>query len=961
MVSQARRRTTFLHLDPFKEQRKMCFREILRCILGSEEDDRRYSLAPSSDIRRKYNHHDIIFKSSSSYDTRAVTGRTNRDDWNWGSVNSISYGSVKTSPVNPPTVSSISYGSVKKSPVNPPTVTQTPFRLRPNHSTPKVTHKQICLPPSPPSTPSVHQNNPVDSAINGKSTIINEQRTSKSSPAKGNEGTRTPSTLAPPPTAAFSKYASGSFLSSYESVKSPVNPTTVNSISYGSVKKSPVNPPSVTQTPLRLPPSPSPPKVTPKPICLPPPPSPYVLGKKPVDSAVDGKRTIKAEQEAIKSSQEKGNKGARTPHNLAPAPLASFSKHSSEAFVICSSRSPQSSSKLVLSSSGPISSASKATPASLKAPPCFRGPHPSASKPTLSLSPSPFQNDPISVVGEDTKRLISTASGPSSSELFPSPSPSKTDTTNLPKKKKSVQVRGGKTPTFAKNEDKQNLVQLPSFPHSLPPVTNSPQSSPKLPPFRDEFPSAYKGTPSPSTKTNPVRVRKGTTLTYEIPKDIKNLIKRDIVPNVLKEPLSPRTYKDYFATLLYAEDFYIEKWSKFCLENVTLELEEASVYNKSKKNKSLNDNYEYDEQIFVVFEINLIPERRPFLLSRDFVFLRPAGKEVDPFKGILHRVVKGKQGLAEFNDYHHVKRDIVLAEFGDDFHIQHSPEFKYDVSFSFNRVCLKRSHQAIAAATNLLFQNFLFPDQISRTSIFFPPFIPSRQNLDWDQISAVRHILRLRGSPPYLIDGPLALINYPLSLIKEEYLSRTGLIIREAVLQIYKFSPDCRILVSATTNKTCDRLAKSLDDEILKLDMFRANAAFRERDDVSNENILHLCQYEEECFTCPPLEELKNFKVIFSTFVSSFRLHNKGLPAGHFSHIFMVDASSAMEPEALVLITSLVDENTKVVVTGSSRDSCKWVRSDIARRYGLKKSYFQRLLESEPYCCSNDSMFVTHL
>ncbi len=49
----------------------------------------------------------------------------------------------------------------------------------------------------------------------------------------------------------------------------------------------------------------------------------------------------------------------------------------------------------------------------------------------------------------------------------------------------------------------------------------------------------------------------GTPL-YAIPEDIKALIKRDIVPPVLKQPLSPSTYKAYFAALLYAEDYYLE-------------------------------------------------------------------------------------------------------------------------------------------------------------------------------------------------------------------------------------------------------------------------------------------------------------------------------------------------------------------------------------------------------------------
>jgi helicase MOV-10 len=53
-------------------------------------------------------------------------------------------------------------------------------------------------------------------------------------------------------------------------------------------------------------------------------------------------------------------------------------------------------------------------------------------------------------------------------------------------------------------------------------------------------------------------VQKGMSPIYAIPKDIEDLIKRDKVPGVLNEPLSLSTYKDYFAALLYAEDFYIE-------------------------------------------------------------------------------------------------------------------------------------------------------------------------------------------------------------------------------------------------------------------------------------------------------------------------------------------------------------------------------------------------------------------
>ena len=54
---------------------------------------------------------------------------------------------------------------------------------------------------------------------------------------------------------------------------------------------------------------------------------------------------------------------------------------------------------------------------------------------------------------------------------------------------------------------------------------------------------------------------------YIIPKDIKDLIEKVIVPGVLYKPLSPSTYKDYFAALLYAEDYYIEVHQMIILYN----------------------------------------------------------------------------------------------------------------------------------------------------------------------------------------------------------------------------------------------------------------------------------------------------------------------------------------------------------------------------------------------------------
>ncbi|GLT72010.1 hypothetical protein SLA2020_439840 [Shorea laevis] len=69
-----------------------------------------------------------------------------------------------------------------------------------------------------------------------------------------------------------------------------------------------------------------------------------------------------------------------------------------------------------------------------------------------------------------------------------------------------------------------------------------------------------------------------------------------MVPAVLKQPLSPSTYKHYFAALLYAEDFYLEKWSDFQLKNVILELHEAEIKKRSNKYKDYNGSVEKDDK-----------------------------------------------------------------------------------------------------------------------------------------------------------------------------------------------------------------------------------------------------------------------------------------------------------------------------------------------------------------------------
>ncbi|KAL0920323.1 hypothetical protein M5K25_009451 [Dendrobium thyrsiflorum] len=408
---------------------------------------------------------------------------------------------------------------------------------------------------------------------------------------------------------------------------------------------------------------------------------------------------------------------------------------------------------------------------------------------------------------------------------------------------------------------------------------------------------------------------------YEIPKYLEKMIRNDIVPPVLMCPVSPSTYCDFFSTLLYAEDFYIEKWSEFLLGGITLEL-------RGRINPTNSQ-----QRDFVSFKIDSVPEKRPYLLSRDFVFVKPLNKIAKPFKGILFRVTKG----------------VILVEFGDDFHSQHSPSKRYDVNFSFNRVCLKRAHHAISIASDPSFRSLLFPDQIVSSH---PNTFHLHEN-DLQCHDHVRRILNHKGPIPFLVNGQQVKEGRP----PDQNLSFTGLIIQAAVLSIYKTNPGCRILVCSPANNTSDLLLRSLGEQIPLSSLFRANAAYRDYNLVPDDIIpASLYEEDEECFACPPLAELRTFNIITSTFMSSFRLYAAGIDTEHFTHIFLVDASLATEPEAIVPLAHLAGRNTVVVVTGCVYTYPSFVRADIARLHGLKKSYFHRLLSMEPDMSSDSHL-----
>lgn len=94
---------------------------------------------------------------------------------------------------------------------------------------------------------------------------------------------------------------------------------------------------------------------------------------------------------------------------------------------------------------------------------------------------------------------------------------------------------------------------------------------------------------------------------------------------------------------------------------------------------------------------------------------------------------------------------------------------------------------------------------------------------------------------------------------------------------------------------------------------------------------------------------MNSFRVIVTTCLSASVAHGIGMSRGHFSHIFIDEAGQATEPEAFVSIKTMADPRTNIILSGDPKQLGPIIRSDIARRLGLEKSYLEKLMERDAY------------
>ncbi|KAI0747144.1 P-loop containing nucleoside triphosphate hydrolase protein [Daedaleopsis nitida] len=318
-----------------------------------------------------------------------------------------------------------------------------------------------------------------------------------------------------------------------------------------------------------------------------------------------------------------------------------------------------------------------------------------------------------------------------------------------------------------------------------------------------------------------------------------------------------------------------------------------------------------------------LSEKRPSVVIGDTIMVQesnaPAGRT---HEGYVHTV-----RLNEIRVSFHRSFDCVGKTF--------------NVCFQFNRVPVRRQHQALVvptpAHTRLLFPG---PTQAGLSQALghaesplnlYNPAIAANPA----QYQAVKSIVNLRrGTAPFVIFGPPGT-------------GKTVTVV-EGIKQVLRRQPTAKILACAPSNSAADLIAGSLMTALTTDEMFRCNAASRNPNTLPA-NLVPYTHHLGDHYGLHPRDKLTTFKLTVTTCGNASFAYNVGLPQGHYDYIFVDEAGQASEPEVLTAIKPMSGADTIVVLAGDPKQLGPVIRSSIARDLGLGKSYLERLLEMPLY------------
>ena len=288
----------------------------------------------------------------------------------------------------------------------------------------------------------------------------------------------------------------------------------------------------------------------------------------------------------------------------------------------------------------------------------------------------------------------------------------------------------------------------------------------------------------------------------------------------------------------------------------------------------------------------------------------------------------------------------------EDVHLRFAPSFPYvtgqkvEICFQLGRTPLRLFHQGLDLVRHLR-PSMLFPEPLRTDQLAEPRLDTS--SLLWfnpnvrdnpQQREAVRAVVGGEGRRiPYVIFGPPGT-------------GKTTTLV-ESVLQCVRgnLKPPLRVLVAAPTNTAADWLCLKLAVVISDpLQMLRLMSYSRAKSGVSDE-LLKFCRWDdsERAFAMPELADIQSKRVVVCTLSMAAKLHNQGLPRGHFDLVVVDEAGQALEPEAVAPVAALLGADSQLLLAGDPKQLGPVIHNDLAKANGLSTSLLERLMARTAY------------
>ncbi|KAL4622450.1 putative helicase mov-10-B.1 isoform X1 [Arapaima gigas] len=380
------------------------------------------------------------------------------------------------------------------------------------------------------------------------------------------------------------------------------------------------------------------------------------------------------------------------------------------------------------------------------------------------------------------------------------------------------------------------------------------------------------------------------------------------VKALLESPLSSESYAKRFQLLLHLEELQME------VDIKKYNMQEQSMTRDRTNHKLL------------VLKVPGVAENRPSVLKGDHLMVCRAedkGKPITMYKGYVHRV----------------ELEQIKLGFSTKLVQNFLENMKFNVEFTLNRFPLRLQHRAVELAVGHDLGPVLFPSDTGNRGSALPELRLYDRKLENnpEQCVAVRHILSGVSKPaPYLVFGPPGT-------------GKTVTIV-EAIKQVRKLDPQACVLACAPSNSASDLLCERVREHIDGHTVFRLYAGSRDPATVPPA-LLNCCNLDKSnsCFVLPSKNTLMEYKVLVSTVVTAGRLVSGGIPAGHFTHIFIDEAGHAAEPECIIAVAGLLQPGTgQLVLAGDPKQLGPILRSPLAIQNGLGLSVLERLMLHNP-------------